>query len=228
MTRPLALAAADSACWNSIGVRGDRSCPVLREHVHCRNCPVYSHGASKLLDRELSSDYQSDWQERFTAAKVASIPSASTQSLFIFRLGQEWLALPTRVIEEVVELRATHSIPHRRNGVVLGLVNVRGELLIGISLYRLLGVGDTAAPAVPLRSAQARMLVLARGASRFVARADHVHGPERCDGEQLLPAPATVARATAAFSSLVLPWQSTSVGILDDERLFDTLDRMLS
>ena len=33
-------------CWNRIGVRGDRSCPELKQYVHCRNCPVYSAGAA--------------------------------------------------------------------------------------------------------------------------------------------------------------------------------------
>jgi len=34
-----------NACWTTIGVRGDASCPELKQHVHCRNCPVYSAGA---------------------------------------------------------------------------------------------------------------------------------------------------------------------------------------
>ena len=29
-------------CWNRIGVHGDKSCPLLDEHVHCRNCAVYA------------------------------------------------------------------------------------------------------------------------------------------------------------------------------------------
>ncbi len=33
-------------CWNRIGVRGDRSCPKLAEHIHCRNCPVHAAAAS--------------------------------------------------------------------------------------------------------------------------------------------------------------------------------------
>ena len=36
--------------------------------------------------------------------------------------------------------RLIHSLPHRRQGIVLGLVNVRGELLICVSLARLLGI----------------------------------------------------------------------------------------
>ena len=39
------IAAIDD-CWNRIGVRGDGSCPELKQYVHCRNCPVYSAGAA--------------------------------------------------------------------------------------------------------------------------------------------------------------------------------------
>ena len=38
-------------CWNRIGIYGDKSCPVLPEHIHCRNCSVYSAAATRLLDR---------------------------------------------------------------------------------------------------------------------------------------------------------------------------------
>ncbi|MCW1245836.1 chemotaxis protein CheW, partial [Pseudomonas sp. SAICEU22] len=38
-------------CWNRIGVHGDKSCPLLAEHIHCRNCSVYSAAATRLLDR---------------------------------------------------------------------------------------------------------------------------------------------------------------------------------
>ena len=29
-------------CWNRIGIHGDKSCPLLSNHIHCRNCAVYS------------------------------------------------------------------------------------------------------------------------------------------------------------------------------------------
>ena len=38
-------------CWNRIGIHGDNSCPLLIEHIHCRNCAVYSAAATRLLDR---------------------------------------------------------------------------------------------------------------------------------------------------------------------------------
>jgi len=47
----LADAQAIDDCWNRIGIHGDKSCPLLAEHIHCRNCSVYSAAATRLLDR---------------------------------------------------------------------------------------------------------------------------------------------------------------------------------
>ena len=45
-----------NACWTTIGVRGDGSCPELKQYVHCRNCPVYSAGAMQVLESEAPVD----------------------------------------------------------------------------------------------------------------------------------------------------------------------------
>ena len=42
--------------------------------------------------------------------------------------------------EEIAERRSLHSLPHRRRGIVMGIVNIRGELLICASLGKLLGL----------------------------------------------------------------------------------------
>ena len=39
-----------SDCWNHIGVRGDRSCPLLPPVVHCQNCAVFSAAGRRFLD----------------------------------------------------------------------------------------------------------------------------------------------------------------------------------
>jgi len=43
----------EEACWRRIGVSGDRSCPELAQHVHCRNCPVYAGAAQRLPARRV-------------------------------------------------------------------------------------------------------------------------------------------------------------------------------
>src|SRR5579859_2702256 len=126
-------------CWNSIGVRGDGSCPALERHVHCRNCPTYAAAASELLDMQLPNDHLSQWTPRI-AQRQAPTTDTHTLSLVIFRLGEELLALPTDSFKEVVSGGTIHSIPHRRDGIVLGLTNIRGELVVCASLSQLLGV----------------------------------------------------------------------------------------
>ncbi|QWF19544.1 chemotaxis protein CheW [Lysobacter capsici] len=55
------------------------------------------------------------------AAKADDLRSL-TRSLFVFRLRGEWLGLPASIVDEVLEPRAIHSLPHRREGLVRGLV----------------------------------------------------------------------------------------------------------
>src|SRR5579872_4617099 len=125
-------------CWNRIGVHGDRSCPELKRYVHCRNCHVFSAGAAERLEGDPPGNYLAEWTRHFGEPRPAA--DSKTHSFVIFRVGAEWLALPTSVVTEVADSRPIHSLPHRRNSAVLGLVNVRGELLVCVSLGRVLGV----------------------------------------------------------------------------------------
>jgi len=133
------------------------------------------------------------------------------------------------VVDEVADLRAIHSLPHRRSGVVLGLANVRGELIVCVSLAQLLGIEAQPAESGPRvrRQALRRLLVVRERGMRLAFPVDEVHGTHRYDQAELKPAPSTVARATASYSRAVLPWQAHAVGLLDDELLFHSLNRNL-
>ncbi len=214
-------------CWNKIGVHGDGSCPELERHVHCRNCPVYSASAAKLLDAELPAGHLAEWTGHFAAAP--RVEEAGTRSVVIFRIGAEWLALPATVFDEVATLRAVHTLPHRRGGVVLGLANVRGTLLVCVSLGEVLGLEMTAVPGRGNEQAgHRRLLVISREGSRLVFPADEIHGIHRCQPRELKEVPATVAKATATYTKAVLAWRGRTVGCLDDQLLFYTLNRSLS
>src|SRR3977135_1594882 len=89
-------------CWNRIGVRGDGSCPELRQYVHCRNCPVYSAGAAALLDADAPLSYFAARTAHFAAPAPAD--DGETRSVVIFRVASEWLALPTSVVIEISNL----------------------------------------------------------------------------------------------------------------------------
>lgn len=214
-------------CWNRIGVRGDRSCPELKTHLHCRNCPVHAAAVATLLDRELPAGHLERWTEHF--AQPSAVHEAGLHAIVIFRIGREWLALPTAVFLEVAALRPIHTLPHRRNTTVQGLVNVRGELLLCFSAASVLGLTETAPdPDEAGRKINRRLLVLSRDGQRLVLPVDEVGGTHRYHPRDLLPPPATVARATATYTKAVLNWRNHTVGCLDDELLFYSLNRSIA
>jgi chemotaxis-related protein WspD len=204
-------------CWNRIGVRGDASCSKLAQYAHCRNCPTYSAAASRFLDRDLPPGHIEDWTRHFAAP--AAVEAAGTRSAFVFRVGSDWLALPAGAIDEVAEPRAVHTVPHR-TGIVLGIVNVRGELLVCVSLARLLGIGQDA------EGAGRRLLVLRSNGRRVVCPVDEAHGGCRHTASDLTPPPATVAGAV--YTRAMLAWGDRTAGYLDDGLIAEALDRGLA
>ena len=219
-------------CWNQIGVYGDGSCPILPAHVHCRNCPVYAAAAVRMLDRERGEIGREEELQQATRLFAGAHRDEAKQrrSAFVFRIGSEWLALLTSVLDEVADLRNIHSLPHRRSGVVLGLANVRGELLVCVSLAQLLGI-ESRAEAKPSRDPRVthrRLLVVRNHGHRLAFPVDEVHGTERFNDADLRPAPTTVAKAAASYTRALLHWRDFSVGLLDQELLFHSLNRNLA
>ena len=212
------------ACWNDIGVYGTSACSELEKFVHCRNCPVYSTAGVELLDRPLPDDYRREWSQHFAIEKHRATPAKL--SVVIFRIAAEWLALPTTAFQEVAERRLTHSLPHRRQGIVVGLINVRGELLICVSLRRLLGLDRGAKP--PARQPTDRLLVVNWDGNRLVFAVDEIHGVHRFQPKELREAPATVSKSSLTFTQGVFLWEQHPVGLLEPESLFSTLNRSLA
>lgn len=226
-------------CWNTIGVSGNGSCRELPRFTHCRNCPVYSAAAAQLLDRPAPAELRREWTEHYAREKKLTTPTRA--SLVLFRLGNEWLALPTLAFQEVAEQRTIHTLPHRRHGLVLGLVNMRGELLICASLGRLLELEPPAsarelsrAPhrhpgsAVARPKVTERLLVTRWHGQRLVFPVDEVHGIQRVPQDELRPPPATVARANVGFMRSIFQWETRTVGVLDADDLFATVNRQLA
>ena len=209
-----------SHCWNTIGVRGDGSCSELTRHLHCHNCPVFSSAAQSLLDRDAPADYVESSTGHFAQPRAAV--QRSSQSILIFRIGPEWLALPTSVVSEVAHVRKVHSLPHRRTHIE-GVANVHGELLVCVSLGRMLGIAD-ADHASPT-PAQSCLLVVQHEGVRAVCAVDQVHGIHHLQTRQLQDVPATVGKSASTYTKKVLPWQEHSVGILNEQVLFIAMKR---
>ena len=179
---------------------------------------------SQLLDREVSKDDLHEWTAQVAAAK--SVVEAGTKSVLIFRLGTELLALPTGLFQEVGEQSILRSLPRHRGGILNGVVNVRGELLLCVSLEALLRLGTPAF--ADKGNSLGRLLICNPSGGRLAFPVSEVYGVHRyCPGD-LRDAPATLARAAGIYITGVLPWKDKTVGCLDDELLFYALDKGLA
>lgn len=205
-------------CWNRIGVRGDKSCPELQQHSHCRNCPAYSAAAATLLDRELANVPAAPTA---LAIQASPIEEGGTESAVIFRIGSEWFALSTLLLQEITSVRVLHSLPHRRNSALLGLTNVRGELVVCLSVARLL-TGEAAA------SPQGRLIVIRHSNGRLAFPVDEVQQAHRYRPDDLKPVPATVSKSVSSLTRGLLSWRKRMVGCLDDRLFLDALSRCLT
>jgi chemotaxis-related protein WspD len=214
-----------SDCWNKIGVGGDSSCPELSKHTHCRNCPVYSAAGAELLNRQLPENYRRDWTEHFSNQKKRVVPGSL--SAVIFRIGPKWFALATSAFQEVAEYRAIHTLPHRQDGLVLGLVNFRGELLVSVSLSRLLGMERESIREKPCKTYD--RLVIAEWQGSLITFPVHdVYGVHRFNREELQELPAGTAMSIPTFARGMLDWRGNRVTCLDEESLFSSLNRSLA
>ena len=149
--------------------------------------------------------------------------------MLVFRLGDEWLSLPTSIFREVSAMRPVHRIPHRTNQIVCGLANVRGELLVYISLGRLLGIkkGKRYALDSIKGSFSERLLVIENEGQRFVFPVSEIYGIHRYRAGDLFEAPTTIANASASYIKGIFTLEHRHVGRLDEEVLFQALARWL-
>lgn len=212
-------------CWRRIGVRGDGSCPALAEHAHCRNCPTYAQAAAMLLDAQRLDQAPDALPDAATLAdggQASPSERGAALACLVFRVGDEWLALPTAALGEVTAPCQIHSLPHRRDAAVLGLAAVRGNLLACLSLARLFdaGAGEDAKGS--------RFLILGQGRAAIALPVAEVSGIARVPRPALQPLPATLARASARYTQALFLDQGRSVGLLDAALVRQALARSLA
>ncbi|WP_417311939.1 chemotaxis protein CheW [Ectopseudomonas khazarica] len=206
-------------CWNHIGVFGDKRCERLERHIHCRNCEVYGAAAIALLDRYGSSlerdadDYgQGEAQE----------PIGEQRSLLIFRLGEQWLAIATRCLAEVMPVSPIHSLPHRKSTGLLGVTNVRGTLVACLSLSELLDL-ETDDSRQSGQRVIPRMLILESGSGPLVVPVDEVSGIQKIPLARISNAKQDDKRTISRFTAGVLQWRGQSITLLNDEQLLQNM-----
>jgi chemotaxis-related protein WspD len=183
-----------------------------------------SQRARGFFDRKAPADYLAEWSHRLALPEERR--DRDLLSLLIFRLGREFLAVETSALVEVTHTQPVHLIPHRSTDVLLGLVNIRGQLRICVSAHGLLGVdigplaaSDSHGPPV---DALRRMMILQDRLQQWVFPVEEVLGVHRLAQTGLREVPSTFGRMSS-FTRAVFTWSDRTVGVLDEARMLGAL-----
>jgi chemotaxis-related protein WspD len=213
------LSQTESALAGSIERNGSE---LVSESPDLSVTPSAREDPESFFDRQPPPRYLEEWVQRL--AQPEEQVAQDLESVVIFRLADEYLAVATRSLVEVTLPQSVHAIPHRSNEVVLGLVNIRGQLRICVSAHGLLGVAapTTASPPVHAALAKQRMLIVRERLEQWVFPVEEVVGVHRLSTTDLKPVPATFGKG-GAFSVAVFVWDGHTVGFLDEGRFISAL-----
>ncbi len=172
----------------------------------------------RLLDRPVSAADLAEGAD--LAARPAEARSAAAMGLLLFGIGRETAALPASMLRGVTPAARVVPIPHRSSGVLRGMCNIRGELVLCADLHRLLGLPARSddAPAAEAPGAR-RMIVIGPAHDCWAFEVDTLVGIARIDPASLRPPPVTVKHAIGSFTSGVTEIDGTCVTVLDGDRI---------
>jgi len=189
----------------------------------------FSSAAAQLLERDAPAEYRAQWTAIFAAPRPTL--EATSKTVLVFRIASEWLALSTEIVQEITQGYAVHSVPHRTGGMLRGITNVRGEILLSVALDVFLGLERPHQPAATAQAVHSagRTLVCNRNGDRLAFTVAEVHGVHRYLPSALREVPATLAKSEARYTAGILLWkENRSIAVLDDELLFYALNRGLT
>jgi chemotaxis-related protein WspD len=179
-----------------------------------------------MLERAVPRDYRDEWTQRFAQPK--RVAETRGNSAVLFRLGDEWLAVDSGCVSEIGQIRTIHSIPHCSDRLVKGLVNIRGELKICVSVGSLLQLDKAREPRTTDHEILERIIVIEKDEHSFVFPVSEVEGVIRYADQELHALPVTLAHARSKLTTGIICWNGQHVGILDHDLLFYALARGLT
>lgn len=184
------------------------------------------NSANSLLAREPDDSYIAEWTSLL--AGDSGPKDMAEASVVVFRIGEEWLALSTYICKQVADKRHVHSIPHRRDKFLLGMVNLRGQLTLCIALNQLLEIhAEDIDGKTTQELSDKRFLAIQKENETWVFPVSEIFGVIHTDLAKVQNVPVTVSKSTANYLKGVIPWNQKNVGLLDEELIFFSLRRSL-
>jgi len=145
----------------------------------------------------------------------------------VFRLGTHWLALHADSCLEVMSESPIRRLPLRSDATLLGLVSIRGEILLCFSLTEPLGLKPLKVESEALSRHPRRLVVAGNTRFKFAFPADEILGMERFSLEMLEPLPADGQAVIPRFSRNMLTLDGRKVCVLEDQQVFAALEQSL-
>lgn len=186
--------------------------------------------ARHSLQRAVDQDYLDDWARQLRQPEVRA--ALLDQAGLAFRLGAEWLMLPTSMIDAIAPMAPPHTLPHRRGTGLKGIVNVGGAIVPAIALDTLLGIdgaepGAAAGPMAGGRHVFARLVVAHVDSQRFAIPVADLHGIVRYGAHGLEAPAATINKGLQRFLTGVLAHDDMMIGVLDAGLVGQQMTRLL-
>ena len=180
--------------------------------------------AIELLQRPPTEKYIYEWTELLKKEKGKVVKTKERGlSILIFRLQNELFALPSAVFYEVIESRPVHSVPYRSNHVIVGLVNVKGQMCLCAAMDNFLQIQKNETQ--PSLESSQFMLIIERLGEQWVFPVDEILGIHELFMEQLNNSPVNITKSTVNYLKGVFIFQDRITGLLDEDLLSNGLRR---
>nr|GEU28358.1 ornithine carbamoyltransferase, chloroplastic [Tanacetum cinerariifolium] len=180
--------------------------PVTAAALKARAARIYKRqqasAAQRNLQRPVGVDYKREWAAHFRRA--AADTQALDASCLVFRIGREWLSLPTKLFVAVAPQARPHRLPHRTGRGLTGIVNVGGTLYPCMSLAALLGIDDSEGEAATHRHTFARLLLIQWEDQAYALPVADLHGIQRYATASVQAPAATINKGLSRFLSGVI------------------------
>ncbi len=200
-------------------------CPRLEQVIHCRNCEVFTQAGRNLLERALPEEYKEEWGS--VLVKKKGEEPAGAIAVVVFRVESEWMALPAGLFAEIIDDVSIHTLPHRKTPVLLGLVNVHGEIQLCVSLKHLMNLEEETPEKGKAEKSKKRLMVAGKDGEQWVFPVNEIHGIHHFNPGLLQNVPVTIAKCKSTFTKGIFKWEEKHVALLDDELLLYNLKRSL-
>ena len=147
------------------------------------------------------------------AVEVEEEQAEDLMGILLFRLGEEWYAVGLEHVREIYQEYEITPIPCVPE-FILGVVNIRGEILSVTDLARMMHAGEGSG-----RNAQAPAVVVENATCATAIVVDEVGDIADVPVDSLEPPVSVIDRYHAEFATGVVALGDTMVGLVNVERI---------